>query len=70
MIFSVFTGVSNPLVITSRLTDSADAVPTVAGSHMTLFRPSTPRIPGERGSVPGEVRIGIRSYRRLCCNVH
>jgi hypothetical protein len=33
-----------------------DAVPTVAGSHMTQFRPSTPRIPGEPGSfVPGEV---------------
>ncbi|KAI9807198.1 MAG: hypothetical protein M1825_005916 [Sarcosagium campestre] len=24
-----------------------ESVPTVAGSHMTLFRPSTPRIPGE-----------------------
>jgi histone demethylase JARID1 len=34
----------------------ADAVPTVAGSHMTLFRPTPPRIPGEHGSsTPGEV---------------
>lgn len=34
----------------------ADAVPTVAGSHMTLFRPTPPRIPGEPGSAsPGEV---------------
>jgi histone demethylase JARID1 len=34
----------------------ADAVPTVAGSHMTLFRPTPPRIPGARGSsAPGEV---------------
>ncbi|EKD13450.1 uncharacterized protein L3040_002692 [Drepanopeziza brunnea f. sp. 'multigermtubi'] len=32
-----------------------DAVPTVAGSHMTLFRPTPPRIPGEHGSsAPGE----------------
>ncbi|TAQ84273.1 hypothetical protein B7494_g7406 [Chlorociboria aeruginascens] len=32
-----------------------DAVPTVAGSHMTLFRPTPPRIPGDRGSsTPGE----------------
>ncbi|KAI9760536.1 MAG: hypothetical protein M4579_001621 [Chaenotheca gracillima] len=32
-----------------------EAAPTVAGSHMTLFRPSTPKIPGEKGSVqPGE----------------
>ncbi|TVY52644.1 Lid2 complex component lid2, partial [Lachnellula cervina] len=32
-----------------------DAVPTVAGSHMTLFRPTPPRIPGEhRSSAPGE----------------
>ncbi|KAG9244712.1 PLU-1-like protein-domain-containing protein [Calycina marina] len=32
-----------------------DAVPTVAGSHMTLFRPTPPRVPGERGSsTPGE----------------
>ncbi|KUJ17709.1 PLU-1-domain-containing protein [Mollisia scopiformis] len=32
-----------------------DAVPTVAGSHMTLFRPTQPRIPGEHGSfAPGE----------------
>lgn len=36
----------------------ADAVPTVAGSHMTLFRPTPPRIPGGRGpSAPGEVSI-------------
>ena len=27
-----------------------DGAPTVAGSHMTLLRPSTPRIPGEIGS--------------------
>jgi histone demethylase JARID1 len=34
----------------------ADAVPTVAGSHMTLFRPTPPRIPGGQGSsAPGEV---------------
>ncbi|KAH7323790.1 PLU-1-like protein-domain-containing protein [Rhexocercosporidium sp. MPI-PUGE-AT-0058] len=31
-----------------------DAVPTVAGSHMTLFRPTPPRIPGEGSSAPGE----------------
>ncbi|KAH8591422.1 PLU-1-like protein-domain-containing protein [Bisporella sp. PMI_857] len=32
-----------------------DAVPTVAGSHMTLFRPTPPRVPGDRGSyAPGE----------------
>ncbi|KAA8573405.1 hypothetical protein EYC84_004991 [Monilinia fructicola] len=32
-----------------------DAVPTVAGSHMTQFRPTPPRNPGERGSAtPGE----------------
>ncbi|KAI9723005.1 MAG: hypothetical protein M1812_001454 [Candelaria pacifica] len=32
-----------------------EAVPTVAGSHMTQFRPSTPRIPGENGpGKPGE----------------
>ncbi|KAI9828378.1 MAG: hypothetical protein M1832_002806 [Thelocarpon impressellum] len=32
-----------------------EAAPTVAGSHMTLFRPSTPRIPGEKGNgKPGE----------------
>ncbi|RDL38759.1 uncharacterized protein BP5553_03099 [Venustampulla echinocandica] len=32
-----------------------DAVPTVAGSHMTLFRPTPPRIPGEhRSGAPGE----------------
>jgi hypothetical protein len=33
----------------------ADAVPTVAGSHMTLFRPTQPRIPGDGSSPPGEV---------------
>ena len=33
----------------------ADAVPTVAGSHMTLFRPTPPRIPGDGSSTPGEV---------------
>jgi hypothetical protein len=33
-----------------------DAVPTVAGSHMTLFRPTIPRIPGDRSALPGEVR--------------
>ncbi|KAI9850963.1 MAG: hypothetical protein M1838_004748 [Thelocarpon superellum] len=27
-----------------------EAAPTVAGSHMTLFRPSTPRIPGDKGA--------------------
>ncbi|KAI9847937.1 MAG: hypothetical protein M1837_001454 [Sclerophora amabilis] len=27
-----------------------EAAPTVAGSHMTLFRPSTPKIPGEKGA--------------------
>ncbi|KAI9802385.1 MAG: hypothetical protein M1833_001891 [Piccolia ochrophora] len=32
-----------------------EAAPTVAGSHMTIFRPSTPRIPGEPGmGKPGE----------------
>ncbi|CAD6500383.1 BgTH12-07560 [Blumeria graminis f. sp. triticale] len=32
-----------------------NAVPTVAGSHMTLFRPTPPRIPGAQGSsLPGE----------------
>ena len=33
----------------------ADAVPTVAGSHMSLFRPSAPRIPRDEASIPGEV---------------
>lgn len=32
-----------------------DNVPTVAGSHMTPFRPSAPRIPREEDSAPGEV---------------
>src|ERR1700735_4225676 len=42
----------------------ADAVPTVAGSHMTLFRPTPPRIPGARGSsAPGEVsKSKLKSY--------
>ncbi|RKF83082.1 Lid2 complex component lid2 [Golovinomyces cichoracearum] len=32
-----------------------NAVPTVAGSHMTMFRPTPPRIPGKQGSsTPGE----------------
>ncbi|KAF6807177.1 PLU-1-like protein [Colletotrichum sojae] len=31
-----------------------DAVPTVAGSHMSLFRPSAPRIPRDETSAPGE----------------
>ncbi|KAI1000229.1 Lid2 complex component [Podosphaera aphanis] len=31
-----------------------NAVPTVAGSHMTMFRPTPPLIPGEQGSTPGE----------------
>ncbi|KAH7191878.1 PLU-1-like protein-domain-containing protein [Fusarium flagelliforme] len=31
-----------------------DAVPTVAGSHMTPFRPSVPRIPREEPPPPGE----------------
>lgn len=31
-----------------------DTVPTVAGSHMSLFRPSLPRIPRDETSVPGE----------------
>ncbi|KAK4225587.1 Lid2 complex component lid2 [Podospora fimiseda] len=31
-----------------------DTVPTVAGSHMSLFRPSVPRIPRDEGSAPGE----------------
>lgn len=40
----------------------ADAVPTVAGSHMTLFRPTPPRIPGESGSsAPGEVSESIEA---------
>ncbi len=29
---------------------TTDAPPTVAGSHMSLLRPATPRIPGEAGS--------------------
>ena len=42
----------------------ADAVPTVAGSHMTLFRPTPPRIPGDRGSsTPGEVS---KVHTRIC----
>ncbi|KAL3423104.1 PLU-1-like protein [Phlyctema vagabunda] len=31
-----------------------DTVPTVAGSHMTLFRPQPPRIPGDGTAAPGE----------------
>ncbi|KAK3986734.1 Lid2 complex component lid2 [Cladorrhinum sp. PSN332] len=31
-----------------------DTVPTVAGSHMSLFRPSVPRIPRDEASAPGE----------------
>ncbi|KAK0652588.1 PLU-1-like protein-domain-containing protein [Cercophora newfieldiana] len=31
-----------------------DTVPTVAGSHMSLFRPSAPRIPRDETTVPGE----------------
>ncbi|KAK4446615.1 Lid2 complex component lid2 [Podospora aff. communis PSN243] len=31
-----------------------DTVPTVAGSHMSLFRPSAPRIPRDETVVPGE----------------
>ncbi|KAB5531287.1 PLU-1-like protein-domain-containing protein [Coniochaeta sp. 2T2.1] len=31
-----------------------DAVPTVAGSHMSMFRPSAPRIPRDEASTPGE----------------
>ncbi|KAK5656708.1 hypothetical protein OQA88_4255 [Cercophora sp. LCS_1] len=31
-----------------------DTVPTVAGSHMSLFRPSAPRIPRDESSLPGE----------------
>jgi histone demethylase JARID1 len=46
-------------MITAKLSP-ADAVPTVAGSHMTLFRPTQPRIPGEHGSfAPGEVSKAI-----------
>ncbi|KAK1671016.1 PLU-1-like protein [Colletotrichum godetiae] len=31
-----------------------DTVPTVAGSHMSLFRPSVPRIPRDEALAPGE----------------
>ncbi|KAH9909715.1 PLU-1-domain-containing protein [Xylariomycetidae sp. FL2044] len=31
-----------------------DTVPTVAGSHMSLFRPSAPSIPRDEASIPGE----------------
>ncbi|RDW95057.1 hypothetical protein BP5796_00820 [Coleophoma crateriformis] len=31
-----------------------ETVPTVAGSHMTLFRPQAPRIPGDGSAAPGE----------------
>ncbi|KAM0328590.1 hypothetical protein ACHAQA_004998 [Verticillium albo-atrum] len=31
-----------------------DAVPTVAGSHMSLFRPSVPRTPRDESTAPGE----------------
>ena len=31
-----------------------EAVPTVAGSHMTMFKPSAPRVPREDGEIPGE----------------
>lgn len=54
--------------------EPADAVPTVAGSHMTLFRPTPPRIPGERGSsTPGEVRKHSKPPavpENLCSNPH
>ena len=35
----------------------ADAVPTVAGSHMTPFRPSVPRIPRDEATPGGEVSV-------------
>ncbi|RYP76213.1 hypothetical protein DL769_003684 [Monosporascus sp. CRB-8-3] len=31
-----------------------ETVPTVAGSHMSLFRPSAPKIPRDESSIPGE----------------
>jgi hypothetical protein len=42
-----------------------DAVPTVAGSHMTLFRPTIPRIPGDRSALPGEVSTEFVHYVQL-----
>jgi histone demethylase JARID1 len=39
----------------AKLTRDTDNVPTVAGSHMSQFRPTAPRIPGVRGNfAPGE----------------
>lgn len=40
-----------------------DTVPTVAGSHMTPFRPSVPRIPRDEGAQTGEVcTLEMRIY--------
>ncbi|KJZ74507.1 hypothetical protein HIM_06103 [Hirsutella minnesotensis 3608] len=44
-----------------------DAVPTVAGSHMTQFRPSIPRIPREETSTSGEAS-GFASHETRCEN--
>lgn len=42
----------------TRLTRDVEAPPTVAGSHMSLLRPATPRVPGEAGNgKPGEVKL-------------
>lgn len=43
-----------------------DAVPTVAGSHMSVFRPCAPKVPkDDDGSLVGEVR----PYHRRCMNL-
>jgi len=39
-----------------------DTVPTVAGSHMSLFRPSVPRIPRDESTNPGEVSHGLSCH--------
>ena len=38
------------------------AAPTVVGSHMSLLRPATPRLPGDRRTgKPGEVSLSMLS---------
>lgn len=43
------------------------AAPTVVGSHMSLLRPTTPRLSGDRrNGKPGEVRSPASTKRLRC----
>ncbi|KAF2962715.1 hypothetical protein GQX73_g10861 [Xylaria multiplex] len=42
-----------------------ESVPTVAGSHMSLFRPSAPRVPRDDTSPPGEVSTNLHDIQDL-----